>query len=158
MTFRHWLKAFLLSPGIMFGYAYLVLWLGTNFYLDHTFKTDLLEAVSSATDHHCHPAIASLKASFSLNALTISELDLTASGKALNNQLPKKNIHIVKLEIPCPDIYLVLFQPRSSVIALTEKVSSAIISFDKTGYISMNHQPRSLQPDRSNLVNRVRQE
>jgi hypothetical protein len=116
----------------MFGTGYLIIWLSTNLYLNHTFKTGLSQAVSSASHKHYRLDIESVKTGPYLNSLTIRNLDLMPSD--IN---PKKKwsnhdvLHIAELEIPCPDICFVLFSPGAAS-ASTQQISREILSLGIT--------------------------
>ncbi len=57
----NWLKALMLSPGILFPAGYLLVYLSTNIYLNADFKKNLSTSVNQSTGNTWHISIKSLK-------------------------------------------------------------------------------------------------
>lgn len=123
LTPANWLKALLISPGVLFTAGYLLVHAATNHYLDHKLKARIAEAVSTGSQNRYCISLHSLKASFGLESLTLKELTLTtANGK-------KNIISIEELRIPCKELCLMTFDHHVAA-EIASTVSTKIIAID----------------------------
>jgi len=122
----NWLKAFMLSPGILFPAGYLLLYLSTNIYLNADFKKSLSLSVQRATGNRWHIHIKSLKTGWILNSVTLNEIEFTKAAMPENRgQVANHSMTINTLEIPTPHLQQLLFSNAdlmSSTNALCEKI------------------------------------
>ena len=150
-----WLKALMLSPGVLFAIAYLVLWNATNIYLDHAFRGKLDRAFSSVAGSRYRLTIGSLGTGPDFSTLTLNHLELVAIGSGRPGQPP--HIRFDKLDISCPDIGLLMVRP-SLAEAATMQVSKALLSRCSGGVTSMDHQAGPAPADGCDLAYRVCQQ
>ncbi len=123
LTPANWLKALLVSPGVLFTAGYLLVHGATNHYLDHKLKARIAEAVSLGSQSHYLISLSSLRAGFGLESLTLKELTLsTTNGK-------KDIISIEELRIPCKELCFMTFDHRVAA-EITATVSRQIIAID----------------------------
>ncbi|NTV02141.1 MAG: hypothetical protein HGB04_05070 [Chlorobiaceae bacterium] len=147
-----WLKALMLSPGVLFTLAYLALWSATNLYLDHTFRAKLGRAFSSVAGNRYQLTIGSLETSPDLSTLTLEGLELVAVGSG-SPQQPRR-IRLDQLDISCPDIGLFMVRP-SSAEAATMQVSKTLLLRCEEGVTSMDKKARPAPAYRGDLAYRV---
>ncbi len=118
----NWLKALMLSPGVLFPAAYLLAYLSTNIYLNADFKKNLAQSVSQETGNTWQVSIKSLNSGFILDSVTLNHIELTpAETPACNNQ----PITIPTLKIPCPELEKLMFSPSKrleSTQAMCKKI------------------------------------
>lgn len=142
---RKWFTALLLSPGMLFTFTYLAVWLSTNFYLDHRFRERLTSAFDTAAGKQYRLTIGDLDTSLELSSLTLKHLELipvSTNGKELSQP-----IRIEKLRIACPEIGLFLFRP-SKIEMTTRQISQQLLCRCRAAALSMNHESAPVQPDR----------
>ncbi len=150
-----WLKALMLSPGVLFALAYIALWNATNLYLDHTFRGKLGRAFSAAAGSRYSLTIGSLGIGPDCSTLTLKRLEMVAVG-ARNGTLPHRII-LDKLDIRCPEIGLIFIMP-SMAEAATMQVSKALLDRCDGRASSMDHQAGPAPADRGDLAYRVGQQ
>jgi len=79
-----WLKAFMVSPGVLFPAAYLVLYLSVSAFLNTGFKKELCQSYSVATHDSRRLSIGSLKAGPDLCSVKITGIESTPAQASLN--------------------------------------------------------------------------
>ena len=127
----NWLKALMLSPGMLFPAAYLLVYFSTNIYLNAGFKKNLSQSVNKATGNTWQISIKSLKSGLVLNSVTLNHIELTpivrheSNGKIINHTITIKN-----LEIACPELQKLLFSPAERMQS-TKTVCDKILSDDR---------------------------
>lgn len=149
-----WLKALMLSPGVLFTAMYLAIWVCTNVYLDHAFRAQLTHAFTSATGCRYRLTIGSLVTGPELGSLTLNRLELIPTGSGGPTGL--QNVHIEKLDISCPDIGLLLIRP-SSAESMTRRVSKLLVCKCHGETLSMNQQSGPPPANRGDLASRIGQ-
>jgi hypothetical protein len=114
----NWLKALMLSPGILFPTGYLLLYLATNIYLNAEFKKDLSLSVSNATGNTWQINITSLKSGWALDSVTLNHIELIKTA-TLNNRetVPNSTITIKSIDIPFPNLEKLLFSSAERVLS-----------------------------------------
>jgi len=122
-----WFTAFILSPGMIFASAYLVVWLAMNLYLDHTIKGHLERVFISEAGQRFQIDIGSLRSGADLNSLMLKKLELTPIGGTENHGIKPSPLEIAELRIECPDLSFFPFRPADEIPAL-RKVCHAILS------------------------------
>jgi hypothetical protein len=122
-----WITALMLSPGVMFAVAYLLVWIATNLYLNHTFRAQLQNAVNNADGHCYRLSIASLTSGPAMNSLILKRLELETGTAGHCLQEPQEHLSLTKLEIPAPDLCLIILRPRSVEISV-KKTAREILS------------------------------
>ena len=123
---KNWLKALMLSPGVLFPAGYLLVYLSINIYLNVEFKKNLSQSISQATGNTWQVSIKSLKPGLILDSVTLNHIELTQTrGSEQNVKSPAQTITIQTLNIPCPDLERLLFSHTervSSTKAFCEKI------------------------------------
>ncbi len=123
---KNWLKALMLSPGVLFPAGYLLVYLSTHIYLNVEFKKTLSQCISQATGNTWQVSIKSLKPGLILDSVTLNHIEFTQTkGSEQNIQTPAQTITIQSLNIPCPDLEKLLFSHTervSSTKAVCEKI------------------------------------
>lgn len=122
-----WLTAFLLSPGMLFASAYLLLWLSVNIYLDRTFKQNLKHFIISETGSRYQLDIGSLRPALNLNSITLKHLELIPVGMIENQHSNPAVRKIAELRIECPDLGFIPFKPVEEILSM-HMVSSKILA------------------------------
>ena len=150
---RKWLTALMLSPGVIFTSAYLVVWLVTNLYLDKTFKDDLKRSFTSDAGLQYRLSIGSLRSGPDLNSLTLKRLELIPLGNGENEKTKIPGLQIAELQVHCPDLCFFPFRPKEATRSV-HQVSLEILS----QWRSMNHEAGSLPAYRGDLVDRISQD
>ncbi|MBN1927983.1 MAG: hypothetical protein JW764_00350 [Chlorobiaceae bacterium] len=124
---RKWFTAFILSPGMIFTQAYVLVWLGTNLWLEYAFKQHLKQIFVSESGQRYQLDVHSLETGPGLNSITLKKLSLLPLGFPENRQPGKPTRQIAELRIECPELSLLPFSPNDQAISL-RKVSRRIIS------------------------------
>jgi hypothetical protein len=148
-----WLTALMLSPGMIFTSAYLVVWLSTNLYLDKTFKDDLKRSFTSDAGIRYQLSIGSLRSGPDLNSLTLKRLELIPLGNGEKERTKLPGLQIDELQVHCPDLCFFPFRPTEATRSV-HQVSMEILS----QWRSMNRQAGSLPAYRGDLVDRIGQD
>jgi hypothetical protein len=124
----NWLKALVLSPGVLFPAGYFCVYLSTNIYLNTEFKKSLAQSVSEASGNTLEISIESLKPGLILDSVTLNSIKLTPTGEhGSYRQMNSQPVTISTIEIASPDLEKVLFSPAerlSSTLAISEKILS----------------------------------
>jgi hypothetical protein len=123
---RKWLTALILSPGMIFASAYLVVWLSMNLWLDHNFKHHLKQIFANEAQQQYQIDIGSLRPGADLNSLTLKKLELTPLGGTENQRTNRSVFQIEELRIECADISFFPFKPADELLTL-RKVRRAIL-------------------------------
>ena len=122
----NWLKALMLSPGILFPAGYLLVYLSINIYLNADFKKNLVQSVNRSTGNTWQISITSLKSGLVLNSVTLDHIELTPVAQSENHGQQRNQAIIIKtLEIPCPELEKLLFSSEerlSSTKTVCEKI------------------------------------
>jgi len=121
----NWLKAFMLSPGVLFPAGYLLLNLATNIYLNTDFKESLTESVNKSTDHNWQIRITSLRSGWVFDSFSLNHIELTRTATLEGGETSYKRIITIKtLEIPFPHLENLLFDSndRISTINAVSKI------------------------------------
>ncbi|NTW55737.1 MAG: hypothetical protein HGB20_01675 [Chlorobiaceae bacterium] len=117
----NWLKAFMVSPGVLFPAAYLFLYLSSGLFLNGVFKKELQDAYALKTANSRRLAVGSLKLSVTLGSVTLNDIT-TEPARASADSRPRI---INAVEIPLPDLAdILLFSSarRSSARSVCETV------------------------------------
>ncbi len=112
----------MLSPGVLFPAAYLLVYTSTNIYLNTVFKTNLARSVNQASDSTWKITIKSLSSDLILDSVTLKYIKLTPSGTSA--QPP---VTIPTIEVNCSNLEKLLFSPAkraSSTQVIREKIFS----------------------------------
>jgi hypothetical protein len=124
---RKWFTALLLSPGMIFALAYLVVWLSMNLWLDHSFKHHLKQIFITETGQQYRIDIGSLRSGADLNSLMLKNLALTPISNAENQRTNSSALQIAELRIECPNLSFFPFRPADKLLSL-RKVCHAILA------------------------------
>ncbi|HHE07909.1 MAG TPA: hypothetical protein ENL01_03280 [Chlorobaculum parvum] len=117
---RKWLTAFILSPGMIFTLAYLLVWVGTNFYLDHAFKRHLKQVFLSETGQRLQLDVRSLETGLTLNSIILKKIELSPLNAPENQRTEPGQMQIAKLEIDWPDMCFLPFSPPDKQHSMRE--------------------------------------
>jgi|WetSurMetagenome_2_1015567.scaffolds.fasta_scaffold1265843_1 hypothetical protein len=93
----NWLKAFMVSPGVLFPAAYLMLYLLLSLFLDTGFKEEICRAYGNASGNSRHLSIGSVKAGFDLCSITLQDIESGPAYAAENNRT--HSIHALKIRL-----------------------------------------------------------
>ena len=118
----------MLSPGMLFPAAYLLVYLSTNIYLNADFKKNLSQSVARATSNTWHLSIKSLNSGPGLDSIMLNTIELTPVVQSRNSK-PGTNhaITIKTIEIACPELQNILFSHKERLLstrAICEKILS----------------------------------
>ena len=127
----NWLKALILSPGVLFPAGYLLVYLSTNIFLNADFKKNIAQSVGQATGNTWQVSIKSLKSGLILDSVTLNDIELTPTGAPESNlQHPAHTITIPTLEIPCPNLEKLLFSHTERILS-TKVICKKILADDR---------------------------
>lgn len=127
----NWLKALILSPGMLFPASYLLVYLSTNIYLNADFKQNLSRSITQATGNTWHINIKSVKSGLVLNTLTLDTVELTRiAGHNNSGQSTNHAITIKTLEIACPKLQNILFSHKERILS-TKTICEKILSDER---------------------------
>ncbi|MEI7825478.1 MAG: hypothetical protein WCI01_09265 [Chlorobiaceae bacterium] len=127
----NWLKALMLSPGMLFPAGYLLVYLSINIYLNADFKQNLAQSISKATGNTWQISIKSLKSGLVLNSVTLNQIELTpVASTEISRQKSNHAITINTLEIPCPKLEKLLFSSKER-LASTKTVCDKILADER---------------------------
>ncbi len=127
----NWLKALLLSPGILFPASYLLVYLSTNIYLNADFKENLSRSITQATGNTWQINIKSVKSGLVLNSVTLDTIELTPTARRQNNEQHFSHAITIKtLEIACPELQNILFSRKERLLS-TKTVCEKILSDER---------------------------
>ena len=122
----NWLKALMLSPGMLFPAGYLFVYLSINIYLNADFKKNLAQSINQTTGNTWNISINSLKSGLVLDSVTLDHIELTPVAHPENNGQKRNHAITIKtLEIPCPELEKLLFSSKerlSSTKTVCEKI------------------------------------
>ena len=124
---RKWLTAFILSPGMIFTLVYLLVWVGTNFYLDHAFKRHLKQVFLSETGQRLQLNVRSLETGFTLDSIILKKLELCPLDAPESQSNGPGQMQIAKLEIDWPDMCFMPFRPSDELHSI-RKIARQILS------------------------------
>lgn len=127
----NWLKALMLSPGMLFPAAYLLVYLSTNIYLNADFKKNLSRSLNRATSNNWYVSIKSLNSGPVLDSITLNTIEFTPVVQSDNNgQSTNHAITIKTLEIACPELQNILFSRKERLLS-TKVVCEKILSDER---------------------------
>ncbi|MBV5304884.1 MAG: hypothetical protein JZU70_11915 [Chlorobium sp.] len=118
----NWCKALMLSPGVLFPAAYLLVYTSINIYLNAEFKKNLAQSIKQATGSTWEISIKSLSSDLILDSVTLNHIELTPAGT-----MEHPSITIPTIEVDCPDLQKVLFSPAKR-LSSTEVICEKILS------------------------------
>lgn len=124
---KKWFTALILSPGMIFASAYLMVWVSLNLWLDHSFKHHLKQLFITEAGQQYRIDIGSLRSGADLNSLTLKNLELTPIRNAENQRTRRAALEIAELRIECSDLSFFPFRPADELLSL-RKVCQAILS------------------------------
>jgi hypothetical protein len=126
-----WFKALMLSPGILFPAGYLLLYLGTNIYLNQNYKKNLAEAFSQASGNTRQISIQSLKTSLGFDSVTLNNIELSTTIPVANEESASRHkITITKLNIPSPEVQKLLYSSTTLQIS-TKNICDKILAEER---------------------------
>jgi len=121
---QKWLKAFLVSPGVLFTAGYLLCYLAATLSLSMGFKTALTRSFEKKTDSALSLSVESLHADPSLNSITLSTVQITPAGTDRANG--PGSLSIASLKVPCPDLLLFPLS-KATLESSAESLSGTIL-------------------------------
>jgi len=124
---QKWLTAFILSPGMIFTLAYVLVWLGTNLWLDNAFKRHLKQVFISETGQRYQLDVHSLRTGPCLNSIILKKLELSPLEAPENQGTKQANLQIAELRIDWPELSFLPFRPSDELHSM-QKVAKKILS------------------------------
>ncbi len=124
----NWLKALMLSPGMLFPASYLLIYLSTNIYLNTDFKQNLSRSITQVTGNTWQISINSLSSGLILDSVTLNHIELTPVVQSQNStQQANHAFTIPSLKIAFPELQNILFS-REERLSSTKTVCEKILS------------------------------
>ena len=124
----NWLKALMLSPGMLFPVSYLLIYLSTNIYLNADFKQNLSRSITRTTGNTWQISINSLSSGLILDSVTLNHIELTPVVQSQNStQQANHAFTIPSLKIAFPELQNILFS-REERLSSTKTVCEKILS------------------------------
>lgn len=97
----NWMKAFMVSPGVLFPAAYLIIYLCASLFLNTVYKKELCRSYGIATGSSRNLSIGSLKAGIDLGSVTLSDIETVSAisfpGKKATG--PARSIHTMSITL-----------------------------------------------------------
>jgi hypothetical protein len=93
----NWLKACMVSPGVLFPAAYLMLYLLVSIFLETGFKKEICRAYGNASGNSRHLSIGSVKAGLDLCSVTLHDIESRPSNVAEKNRTRSINALNIRL-------------------------------------------------------------
>ncbi len=119
----NWLKALILSPGILFPTAYLLVYLSTSIYLNNAFKTELYQSIDRTSGNMVTIKVESISPNLQLDTMTLRSIDVIPAESAESSNQPSQHIKSTHaLAIRCPNLQQLLFNKekrRSSITVIS---------------------------------------
>ena len=122
----NWLKALILSPGILFPTAYLLVYLSTSIYLNNAFKTELYQSIDRTSGNMVTIKVESISPNLQLDTMTLRSIDVIPAEHAESNESNNQPLQHIKsthaLAIRCPNLQQLLFNKekrRSSITVIS---------------------------------------
>jgi len=119
----NWLKALILSPGILFPTAYLFVYLSTSIYLNNAFKTELYQSIDRASGRNVTIKVESIRPNLQLDTMTLRHIQVIPAERAESSNQPLQQIKRTHaLAIRCPNLQHLLFNKekrRSSITVIS---------------------------------------
>ncbi|MEI8033096.1 MAG: hypothetical protein WCH05_07120 [Chlorobiaceae bacterium] len=148
----NWIKALLLSPGLLFPAAYMVYYLSTNVYLNAGFKANLASSFTKATGNTQQISIRSLRSDISLDTITLDQI--VVKERIGNNKARSEGsaaITIKTLKIESPSLEKMLISNRA-MLSSKETLCRNIINEEERLLQSVNHKARPVPANRGELA------
>lgn len=124
--FRNWLKAFFLSPGILFLGAYLCVWLLTGLQFNRALELELKRLALNPASHGVEFSIGSLRPGSLLDSVVLNEVELRTPDR------PEPRC-IGRLELPCPELQQLLLN-REAAEAAARAVGRHLFSLNGSSF------------------------
>jgi hypothetical protein len=105
-----WLKALLLSPGMLFLFGYLAIYCTASIYMNGTFKKELQERYIRSRGSTHSVTIGSIRPDIGMNAITISRIELTPTESCPEKE--RRHVILDKLALALPELEKTLFSNR----------------------------------------------
>ncbi|MDT9547192.1 MAG: hypothetical protein RI826_07640 [Chlorobium phaeovibrioides] len=121
---QKWLKAFLLSPGVLFTAGYLLCYLAATLSLNMGFKTALTRSLERKTDSTLTLSVESLNAGPGLDSILLSTVWLGPAGT--DGTRGPGTLSIASLEVPCPSLLLFPLS-KATLESSAESLSGTIL-------------------------------
>ncbi|MDP8306465.1 MAG: hypothetical protein RAO75_08195 [Candidatus Chlorobium antarcticum] len=121
---KKWLKAFLLSPGVLFTAGYLLCYLAATISLNMGFKTALTRSLEKKSHSTLDFSVESLNAGPGLDRITLSTVRITPAGT--DGARSTGTLCIASLEVPCPDLLFFALN-REALESSAENLSGTIL-------------------------------
>jgi len=119
----NWLKALILSPGILFPTAYLFVYLSTSIYLNNAFKTELYQSIDRASGRNVTIKVESISPNLQLDTMILHSIDVIPAESDESKNQPSQQIKRTHaLAIRCPNLQQLLFNKekrRSSITVIS---------------------------------------
>jgi hypothetical protein len=124
----NWLKAFSVSPGVLFPAAYILLYFGTIFYLNTDYKKELIRSLNLAAGPASRIELGQLHTCYRLDSITVDRIDMigpvsTPESDAGNATM----ISITSVRLPVRNVEKLMFSTsdrQSSLDALCRQILS----------------------------------
>lgn len=126
ITFVKWLKALMLSPGILFSTGYLIIYLLTNAYLNSDVKNTILREVETATGNRYICSVDHLRAGIDLHSVTLQNIELRPVSKGFQTENSGSVVSIPNLCIDPINLCNLLIS-RQSAERSTREISRQIL-------------------------------
>jgi len=107
---RSWIKALLLSPGMLFLFGYLGIYSAASIMMNGPFRELLQQRYPGSSGNTHTLTIGSIEPEFSMNAITLSRIEMTPTEKCPKNL--RRHISVKKLALGFPELEKTLFSSR----------------------------------------------
>lgn len=107
---RSWIKALLLSPGMLFLFGYLAIYSVASVRMNGTFREQVQQRYQGSIGNTHTLTIGSIEPEFGMNAITLSRVEMTPTEQCPQNL--RRHISVKKLALAFPELEKTLFSRR----------------------------------------------
>ena len=129
ITLFNWLKALMLSPGILFSTGYFIIYLLTNVYLNSEVKNTILREVEIATENRYTFSVDHLRAGIDLHSVTLWNLELRPVKKQFQSENNGNTVSIPNIRIKQINLCNLLIS-KQSLERSTKEISRQILDIN----------------------------
>ncbi|MBM3162655.1 MAG: hypothetical protein FJZ79_04925 [Chlorobi bacterium] len=105
-----WLKALLLSPGMLFLFGYLGIYFAASMCMNGAFKQELQQRYPLSGENTHTITIGSIRPDFSMKAITLSRIVLTPTKNCPATE--RRHVRLKKIDMAVPELEKTLFSSR----------------------------------------------
>ncbi len=147
ITFVNWVKALMLSPGILFSTGYLIIYFLTSAYLNSGVKNTILREVETATGNRYVCSVDYLRAGIDLHSVTLRNIELRPVSQRFQSENNSTVVSIPNLCVEPINLCNLLISHQSAQRS-TREISRQILGVnERSNLFSANESNRTFPGD-----------